>query len=191
MKRRLLNLMTALSVLLCVATVGMWVRSYWMMDTHVWQRPGGKVLWMSSEGGTAVVVWPPMTPQETASHSGGDAETFTFLHFAWITDRYGGKVVRTLVVPYWFPTFACGLLPALRARRTGKARAKVRRLRAGLCPSCGYDFPPGTVAAGVPCRPIKTIAEYWASVQPKATTEVGPLPPAERRKLLEKTWGCL
>jgi hypothetical protein len=140
MKSRLLNVATILSLLLCLATVGMWVRSYWMMDTHVWQRPGGKVLWMSSEGGTAVVVWPPMTPQEIASHPGGDAETFTFLYFAWITDRYGGKPVRTLVVPYWFPTFACGLLPALRTRRSAKARAKDRRLRAGLCVRCGYDL---------------------------------------------------
>jgi hypothetical protein len=88
----------------------------------------------------AVVVWPPMTPQEALSHSGGDAEIFTFLYFAWITDRYGGKPVRTLVIPYWFPTFAGGLLPAVRARRIGRARAKDRRLRAGLCVRCGYDL---------------------------------------------------
>src|SRR5688572_3907797 len=32
MKRRLLNLLTALSLLLCVAVVALWVRSYWVKD---------------------------------------------------------------------------------------------------------------------------------------------------------------
>jgi hypothetical protein len=32
MKRRLLNLLTALSLLLCVAACVLWVRSYWAFD---------------------------------------------------------------------------------------------------------------------------------------------------------------
>jgi len=33
MKRRLLNLLTTLSLLLCVATAAAWVRGYWYLDT--------------------------------------------------------------------------------------------------------------------------------------------------------------
>jgi hypothetical protein len=141
MIRRLLNLVTVWSLLLCVAAAGMWVRSYWALDTHTWQRAGGgKILCMSAEGGAAIVAWPPMTWEELATPSAGGARVVTFLDFAWVTDRYGATLVRTLVVPYWLPTLACALLPVLRARRTWKARAKARRERAGLCPSCGYDL---------------------------------------------------
>ena len=141
MKCCLLNLLTALSLLLCVAAAGMWVRSYWALDTRTWQRAGGgKILWMSAEGGAAVVAWPPMKSEELATPSAGGARVVTFLDFAWETDRYGAKLVRTLVVPYWFPTLACALLPVLRARTAWKARAKASRERAGLCPACGYDL---------------------------------------------------
>jgi hypothetical protein len=36
MTRRLLNLLTALSLLLCVAVVALWVRSYWRSDSVGW-----------------------------------------------------------------------------------------------------------------------------------------------------------
>jgi len=36
MKRRLLNLLTAASLLLCVAACVLWVRSYWVQDTFEW-----------------------------------------------------------------------------------------------------------------------------------------------------------
>ena len=39
MKRRLLNLLTALSLLLCVAVVVLWVRSYWRGHSVSWLRP--------------------------------------------------------------------------------------------------------------------------------------------------------
>ena len=53
MRRRLLNLLTALSLLLCVAAVGLWVRSYWRYDSvavvdNTVERQGDHgVLWRS------------------------------------------------------------------------------------------------------------------------------------------------
>ena len=38
MKRRLLNLLTILSLLLCVAAVALWIRSYWAGDELQWNR---------------------------------------------------------------------------------------------------------------------------------------------------------
>ena len=38
MKRRLLNLLTILSLLLCVAAVALWIRSYWAGDELQWTR---------------------------------------------------------------------------------------------------------------------------------------------------------
>ena len=40
MKRRLLNLLTALLLLLCVATCSLWARSYWARHEISWQKTG-------------------------------------------------------------------------------------------------------------------------------------------------------
>src|SRR5689334_9073190 len=37
-RRHLLNLLTVLSLLVCVAVAPIWVRSYWMNDTYRWPR---------------------------------------------------------------------------------------------------------------------------------------------------------
>ena len=48
MTRRLLNLLTALSLLLCVAVVALWVRSYWHWDgLHRAQMSPGGLTWVS------------------------------------------------------------------------------------------------------------------------------------------------
>jgi hypothetical protein len=51
MKRRLLNLLTVLSVLLCVAVCVLWVRSYWRAE-HFWltYRDGGGDLFRTDQG---------------------------------------------------------------------------------------------------------------------------------------------
>src|SRR5688500_18467235 len=38
MLRRLFTVLSALSLLLCVAVVVLWVRSYWVIDLYVWDR---------------------------------------------------------------------------------------------------------------------------------------------------------
>jgi len=40
MRRRLLNLLTALSLLLCVAVCVLWVRSYWIGDRWACHKGG-------------------------------------------------------------------------------------------------------------------------------------------------------
>jgi hypothetical protein len=51
MKRRLLNLLTGLSLLLCVAAVVLWVRSYWTSDFVTHRRPAAR------GGGFDVTEW--------------------------------------------------------------------------------------------------------------------------------------
>jgi hypothetical protein len=50
-KRRLLNLLTALSLLLCVAVVALWVRSRMVFDEVYWLRPA------QTSGRPSYVVW--------------------------------------------------------------------------------------------------------------------------------------
>src|SRR5688500_6142897 len=54
MKRHLLNLVTAVSLLLCVATVVLWVRSYWVGDRVSWARGGRVDAVYSGAGGFGV-----------------------------------------------------------------------------------------------------------------------------------------
>jgi hypothetical protein len=64
LKRRLLNLLTALSLLLCVAVVALWVRSYWVADYLCYTRLTPRetvvraedVAVVVSEGGVAALV---------------------------------------------------------------------------------------------------------------------------------------
>ena len=46
------------------------------------------------------------------------------------------------------------------------------------------DIPPGVVAVGSPCKPIKSIEEYWQLVENRVVHTRG-LPSAERRRRLE------
>ena len=53
MRRRLLNVLTAPSLLLCVAVVVLWVRSYWILD-NVGRVGQAKVIGISSAVGRCI-----------------------------------------------------------------------------------------------------------------------------------------
>jgi hypothetical protein len=74
MRRRLLNLLTALSLLLCVGVGVLWVRSYWRMDQAFVAR-NGRLVWVGSLRGRVDFVcvngWPGVVgPRWHASASG-------------------------------------------------------------------------------------------------------------------------
>ena len=137
--RRLLNLLTMTSLLLCVAAAVLWVRNSWQGDSAVLKALGRDWVLMSVDGRACVAVWPAMSRQEKASPPTG-VRMWSFAEFGWITYRVGSKAVRSLVVPYWFLVLGSAALPAYRTARTLRARAKTRRKRRGLCPTCGYDL---------------------------------------------------
>jgi hypothetical protein len=144
-RRIIFNGLTVLSLLLCVAIAGLWVRSYWVADgvTLVFSSP--TVAMWSQRG--RVIIYETSTKQNNpvrytntpASISlGFDSEDEYSLYF-W---RLGGFSASAsyrdsfLAVPYWFLTvlFAAPLIVPLRRisqRRKGNL---------GLCLSCGYDL---------------------------------------------------
>jgi hypothetical protein len=107
--RRLLNLLTALSLLLCVAAAAVAVRSVFWHDSwfrYVLDRPR----WQYGED--EVIVRP-------GAGSG----------------RRG-----TIIVPFLPPLLLTAALSALRLGSAIRRRGAARRVRTGLCPSCGYDL---------------------------------------------------
>ena len=165
MKRRLLNLLSLLSLLLCVATIVLWVRSCWVWDQISWQGQRGfdvLVIEMFSDSGAAdfvinTVKFPADLPGTAAEwmgprywspgwHGATDQATGEWRTGLWpkwdsMSDPGGrgltAREYRSLLVPYWLPTVLAAVLPACRAPRLIRNR---RRRRQHRCVQCGYDL---------------------------------------------------
>jgi hypothetical protein len=166
MKRRLFTLLSALSLLLFVAVVVLWVRSYRLTDSLAWPGDDGwrsvgsasgyMVLQLNSEDApprTANDGWPRYQRMGayTAPHYAvaygpvrpGDAFVDWELGDAgWYTVRnVNGVRSVTGVAPFWCIALATALPPLswLGVRLRSHVRQR-RERRPGLCPSCGYDL---------------------------------------------------
>jgi len=129
------NVLTALSLLLCLATMALWLRSYWVRDTVSFGWAGGNCHYAQSilgrlhvltslgggyEGGTTYDA-DRLSPDAIWSGgvSGYPPEAHWRLGFIWQTyDRshlhmgqFFWRSYRLIVVPYWFPVGMLALAP--------------------------------------------------------------------------------
>jgi hypothetical protein len=155
MKRRLVTFAAAASLVLCIATVALWVRSYRHSEAvrlesdAIWQELG-------SEAGTIyfVVVKPPFAASLNLANGFSvrtDAVGFPcrreqFMIFVDPDDVFVERVgfvwawstyATVLTVPNWFLVGIFLLLPA-RWSLTYRRRRTLRSFR--LCVRCGYDL---------------------------------------------------
>jgi hypothetical protein len=163
MSRRLLNLLTAISLLGCVAVGVVWVRSYWRSDMLRVRRVGpapdggvrcsqvtigwraaviyiGRQRW-TQEGppddgaGVSVGSWPAGPGSWDAGFNPG-AIRRQLGRLAWVEDPPSGSTrVTFLTLPAWPLVALLAALPAARLYRRTR-----RRRGAGLCAACGYDL---------------------------------------------------
>jgi hypothetical protein len=148
MKRRLLNLLAAVALILFAATTAIWLRSLWWSDVqtcHVGNGPS-YFQWESYKGRLRIskyVVGVYMPPQKLKAFialrsTGLAALAGRFLKIAigraymsnGVTVFYGSFVFFPAILPVIF----FGLLSALSLLSRPKLRL------AGHCPSCGYDL---------------------------------------------------
>jgi hypothetical protein len=147
--RILLNAATAGSLVVCVATVVLWVRSYSVADVPVLGFGRATVAAFSSMGGVRFSL-------STVSHQpvgfGWAREVPTrypsYLAETPLWNRYGIGVdsnsisdgrVWGIKLPHWLIA-ACASLPAtFGAARWHRHRLQIRA-NPGLCPLCGYDL---------------------------------------------------
>ena len=152
MKRRLLNLLTVLSLLVGVAAVAVWVRSPGHYDL-AGLRLGpvglgvisyrGHLLWICAvdPGEWAADVnydSGPASPQVDgiADHVKRTA-AWQVLGFSYtLIDPGAPALLRGLITPTWSAVVAAAVLPAARLWRR---RSRRRQGAAGLRPACGYD----------------------------------------------------
>jgi hypothetical protein len=154
LRRHLLNLLTFSSLLLCVATTVLWVRSYEGCDALVQPGAAGDRVCVTSEFGVVVVevegpvrgaVLPgweyfqsplPRRWPVRAGRFGFEAYRSGVTHFV----RLPPSAVHGVALPHWCLVLSFAALPArwLVARR--REVAARRRADAGLCARCGYDL---------------------------------------------------
>ena len=168
-RRRLLNLLTALSLMLCVATAALWVRSYWVADYMRWSNAGRNVCAYSRYGYVLVddsrtrhgdppakldheyrTLHPSSTADEnstpalfrfmSANAPGSRATEWRWLGFVHATQSMPGSDRLFVRLPLWPIWAICALFPAARLWGFLRNRGRSRRTRTGLCPRCGYDL---------------------------------------------------
>ena len=164
--RHLFTCCSAVSLLMCLAACGLWVRSYYFGDQWIWSdgadrpqrvyRMGHRYVLTLAQGQISLVHdtswWHP--PQfrhvrydDIAMAMRPFAPQHSVLGFAW--GEHSGiplassvmmppfLLYRAVGAPFWFVVAAAATLPYLQARRAYQLRGRLRR---GLCLRCGYDL---------------------------------------------------
>jgi hypothetical protein len=133
MTRRLLNFLTITSSLLCVATAGLWARSYCRRD----ELSVGSYLVTSSRGGVYVESLADQIMRALANP--WPKAHFTGHAYPIRPGDPPPPPAPFLVMPVYYaiPTSAALILPGACVARA--RRQRIRRAR-GLCPVCAYDL---------------------------------------------------
>jgi hypothetical protein len=153
--RVLLNLLTALSALLCVVACVLWARSYWRCDRIAAAvddpRPlKGRYASLNAYRGRLLVMW--MRVDVTGTGIGYESKPLRpeggyvfdlepghyFAGFQYYPrPMVGSHEVGFAGAPLWFVAALAGVAPARALSRVARRR---RRKAGGLCLSCGYDL---------------------------------------------------
>ena len=141
MRRTLLNLLTALSLLLCVAACVLWVRSYFVQDVIISSPGEPRSINLHSTCGAFVLIRQTNYIPPVVRHSRDQVAVYAstpamaLITFDVGEDRPGG-VPWMVVFPQWLVVVVSGALPVARLRR----RSRKRRGSHAVCPACGYDL---------------------------------------------------
>jgi hypothetical protein len=169
MTRRLLNLATAVSLLLCVAVCVLWVRAQFVMDQLVVNSTRNYVELNGRRGGVWVL-W-IREPRDgplwvSLEHDSRPPYPLVVRPYSW-RHRIGLTIDRRIragvspgvdtwvTLPYWFLAGLAAVAPSLRLRQLRRRRCQRGK---GLCPACGYDLRatpercPECGAASLPCH---------------------------------------
>jgi len=158
MIRRLFTLASILSLLFCIATAALWVRSYSVCDYLLWYRQPRIVEAISNAGllgvgcGWLASVYTPRTGWEgsfwpfrrdaaefEADLRPGTVLGFRYEHWRQQTPDVQGDA-RALTLPFWSVFLLFAGLPAPAAWRWRRHRTRRHLAASGRCPQCGYDL---------------------------------------------------
>jgi hypothetical protein len=143
MNRRLFNLAAAVSLLMMVAVVALWVRSYWICDglTQVWSEK--YCLAVLTSRGRAHFSWAAREQANTP------VSPYRVIRFSTPADEYDGPILPFahdsppdnpghVMVPHWLAAICFAIVAAYWFLNSRSRRNRRRKL--GLCVRCGYDL---------------------------------------------------
>jgi hypothetical protein len=135
MTRRLFTLVSAVSLLLCVATCVLWVRASWTEDDFDLGGIGGDAdWWASSSGGELALI------RQAGDDFGEPLPGVRLPGFCYLASASATGSHRQYAASYWVLASLFGVVPAAWAWRVRRGRIRRRNALAGLCPTCGYDL---------------------------------------------------
>jgi hypothetical protein len=135
MLRRLINLATIGSLLLCIATVPLWVRTYSRPQMDFFRISSGRSYGIGTERGGIIGF---LQQERTFYHADDKADAqIRRWGFRYLRITSDGMRRWNLVLPFWLLACAAGALPVWRV--VGGLRAR-RRQCMGRCAVCGYDL---------------------------------------------------
>ncbi len=159
MTRRILAAFSIVSLLLCFATTALWVRSYWVSDYLLWRSHGWASRYIAAHRGSLDMMRAQSVPDEFqlghvpiarahSPHWSAVSPQFSALGFACyadpdihhgVIDHLGQRPIplTEAIVPIWPFVLLMMVLPGVWLRRICSHR---RRVRLGLCLTCGYDL---------------------------------------------------
>jgi hypothetical protein len=153
--RYILNALTALSLVLCVATAALWARSYVIHDDIQWTRSNGagfsRTWGVYSERGRVLAVranrWLGNVRYNRFGFiiefdRSGPVQSYVIdangkVAAGGIKQQVGDNRLSLVGFPLWFPTIVFALVPAGRLIPVIRKRVKTRT---GHCPNCDYDL---------------------------------------------------
>lgn len=163
MKRRLLNFVTALSLLACLAVTAVWVRSHWRMDdvrlgesrfaVRVVCEDGRMIGYVSRPAADGArpwhqvrtqiqwALWGWYTPGPVSGSLTAGPLAVAHGSFPIKAGPESAAGIRgrfyLLMLPLWVVALLAALLPAQRLPPAVRSWSRRRR---GLCPKCAYDL---------------------------------------------------
>jgi hypothetical protein len=141
----LLNVATVVSLVLCVATIVLWARSYFWWESVTAGYGVGSVRLLSEEGVLRLRRFhePSGGPWAGVRYDPGYRtrypDGYRFRALLWYgvgSDRDGSDWKWWADAPHWIVAVVLAVLPLSRRRWL----MSPRRRRPGLCPACGYDL---------------------------------------------------
>jgi len=144
-RRRLFASVSVLSLFLCLATVGLWVRSYWIGELWTRVSPTWDSFTLSTVPGSAQFSWGRRHPSNMwavgwsywSSPPSSDGSLLAMGYFPPMSPS-GHPRVR---IPFLLFTLLFALAPAWwLLNLLGPRRTLHRRRKLGLCLGCAYDL---------------------------------------------------
>lgn len=145
MKHRLITILSALALLLCVAMAVLWVRSYWVQILWSYRGESGETYFVRSNDGclevmatTGITALPWTGFHEFPADDSSNGFRWAYLGFDLHLQHPTTAVTLLWVdIPDWFICSVTAVLPYLWYRSYRQRRLAERK---GLCPKCGYDL---------------------------------------------------